>query len=89
MVEIDAFCSVYHKFIQFALHHHHCDDVFVGFGDHLCGGLWAMVSTHQWCTRDFLCRRRCISRRSVVGSNFDMVIDLFVDALGPLESCCA
>ena len=85
----NAFGSVDHNLIQFALRHYHCDGMLVRLVEHLYEDLRAMVATDQWRTREFVYGVGVFQGDPLSVAIFDMVMNLFVDALEPLESRCA
>ena len=84
----NAFGSVEHKLIQFALSHYHCGTTMSALISNLYHGLGAIVSTSDWSTPVFHYGKGVFQGDPLSVAIFDMVINLHVDALTPLQDQC-
>ena len=84
----NAFGSVEHKLIQFALSHYHCGTTMSALISNLYHGLGAIVSTSNWSTPVFHYGKGVFQGDPLSVAIFDMVINLYVDALTPLQDQC-
>ena len=85
----NAFGSVDHRLIHFALRHYHCDDTLVRLVSNLYRGLRALILTSSWCTRDFHYGVGIFQGDPLSVGIFDMVMNLYTNAIEPLASRCA
>lgn len=85
----NAFGTVDHRLIQFALSHYHCGDTMSSLIADLYNGLGAVVSTKDWCTPVFNYGTGVLQGDPLSVAIFDMVINLYADAVKPLEVHCA
>lgn len=85
----NAFGSVHHKLIQFALTHYHCDETLKKLVADLYTGLQATVLTNNWSTAVFRYGVGVFQGDPLSVAIFDMIMNLYTDSLESLKPLCA
>ena len=85
----NAFGSVDHNLIRFAMSHYNCGDMVTNLISNIYCGLRAVICTDDWCTSNFPYEVGVFQGDPLSVAIFDMVFNLYTDALESLAPTCA